>query len=256
MIIEQKNVFSILAYLVIIIIGLKLSSSIILPFLIAFFLFIIFLPLIKILNKYSVPNSISTLIILLIIIFIIFLFSSYFISANEDIIRNLNFYQNKYQEIIYKIILFFEHLNISFEWSSLIKAVEPGKIIRYITNFFSNMGNIILDISLTILLLMFLLFESNTVLKKTSYFIKTKEGENKIDTFFKNINRYFLIKTFTSLLTGFLIWIILSYFELPHAFFFALITFLLNYIPSIGSFIAAFFAIFASLLQLKDKFVE
>lgn len=190
------------------------------------------------------------MIVLLVIIFTLFLFSSYFISTNEDIIQNLNSYQNKYQEIIAKTILLFEKLNITFEWGSLIKAIEPAKLIQYIAGFFSNMGNILLDISLTILLLMFLLFESDTVLKKLSYFIKTTDGKHKLDVFFKSINRYFLIKTLSSLLTGFLVWLLLSYFELPHAFFFALVTFLLNYIPSIGSFIAAFFAIFISLLQL------
>lgn len=250
MTIEQKNIFPTLAYIVVIIVGLKLGSSIILPFLTAFFLFIIFLPFINILSKYSIPNVISTLIILFILIMALFLFSSYFLSTNQDIIQNLNMYQNKYQEIMPKIISFLEQFNISFEWNSVIKAVEPGKLIQCITGFFNNMRNILLDISLTILLLLFLLLESDTISKKISHFIKTQEGKNKLDTFFKSINRYFLIKTFTSLLTGFLIWILLSYFELPHAFFFALLTFLLNYIPSIGSFIAAFFAIFVSLLQL------
>jgi AI-2 transport protein TqsA len=189
-------------------------------------------------------------VVLSIIVFMLFLFSSYFISTNQDIIQNLGFYQNKYEEMIPKVILFFEQFNISFEWGSVIKAIEPGKLIRYITGFFSNMGNILLDISLTILLLMFLLLESNTILEKLSHLIHVKENQNIIDTFFKSINRYFLIKTLTSLLTGFLIWILLSYFQLPHAFFFALIAFILNYIPSIGSLIAAFFAIFISLLQL------
>ncbi len=250
MVTEQKNTFSTLAYLVIIIVGLKWGSGIILPFLTALFLFIIFLPFVKKLNRYSVPNIVSILLILLGIIFTLFLFSSYFISANQDIIQNLNVYQNKYQETIPKIISFFEQFNISFEWSSLIKAIEPGKLIQYITGFFSNMKDFLLDISLTILLLTFLLLESDTISKKIDYFVKTSDGKNKVDTFFESINRYFLIKTFTSLLTGLLVWILLSYFELPHAFFFALLTFLLNYIPSIGSFIAAFFAIFVSLLQL------
>jgi predicted PurR-regulated permease PerM len=104
-------------------------------------------------------------------------------------------YQNKYQETIPKIISFFEQFNISFEWRSLIKAVEPSKLIQYITGFFSNMKDFFLDISLTILLLTFLLLESDTISKKIDYFVKTSDGKNKVDTFFESINRYFLIKT-------------------------------------------------------------
>jgi AI-2 transport protein TqsA len=229
----MKNEYNLLiskfAYIIIIVAGLNLASDVILPFLGAFFLFIIFLPIVKIFNKYSVPNVITASIILSIIVFIFFVFISYFISVNENIMNNLDFYQNKFQEISPRIISFFEYFNISLEWDTLITIIEPSNLIKYISSLFGNIGNIILDILLTLFLVMFLLLETNIILDKIHYFFKLDKITNKntIDIFFNSISRYFLLKTFTSLLTGILIWILLSYFGLTYALFLALVAFIL-----------------------------
>lgn len=54
------------------------------------------------------------------------------------------------------------------------------------------------------------------------------------------ISKYITIKTAISLTTGFLVFLILSFFHVELAFMFGLLTFLLNFIPSIGSIIATF----------------
>jgi AI-2 transport protein TqsA len=48
-----------------------------------------------------------------------------------------------------------------------------------------------------------------------------------------------------------LIWALLESFDLQYAAFFGVLAFLLNYIPSIGSFIASFPALFVAILQLN-----
>ncbi len=65
-----------------------------------------------------------------------------------------------------------------------------------------------------------------------------------------SIRHYLSIKTVTSLLTGVLIWICLAIIGLDYAIIWALIAFLLNYIPNIGSIIAAVPAVLFALIQL------
>jgi len=248
--VDKKSTISSIVYIFIIITALKLGSGIILPFLIAFFIFIIFLPLAKKLNSLSIPNIFTSLIIFTIIIILLFLLTTFLISSSDDIIKSIPQYQEKFHKVTPKIIAFFEQFNISLEWNSIISLIEPAKIINYITTLFKGMGNIVVNIALTLTLVIFLLLESSVISQKALYFTKTVPQQEKLKLVLKNINRYFLIKTFTSLLTGFLVWIMLAYFNLQYAFLFAVLAFLLNYIPSIGSFIASFPALFVAILQL------
>lgn len=65
-----------------------------------------------------------------------------------------------------------------------------------------------------------------------------------------NINRYMVLKTLMSLLTGGLIWGWLWYLGLDFAPLWALVAFLFNYVPTIGSIIAAIPAVLLALVQL------
>ncbi len=249
--IDKNSTISTLAYVVIIIAGLKLGSGFIVPFLMAFFLFIIFLPLANKLNSFSIPNVITSLIIFSIIIVIVFLLGTFLKSSSDDIVKNIPLYQDKFHQASPKIIAFFAQFNISLEKNNIINLIEPAKIINYTTSLFKGMGNIVVSLFLTLLLFIFLLLESSTIFQKALYFTKTEKQKKQLLLFLNNINRYFIIKTLTSLLTGLLVWIVLKYFNLQYALLFAIIAFLLNYIPTIGSFIASFPAIFVAVFQLS-----
>jgi len=248
---SNKMDLSAVVYIIIIIAALKLGSVLILPFLMAFFLFIIFLPLANKLNSFAIPNTLTALIIFILIAVIVSSIATFIISSGDDIIKNIPIYQDKFYKVTPKIIGFFEKFNISLEWTSIISLIEPAKVVYNITSFFKGMGNVVINIILTLTLVIFLFLESSIISQKTLYFTKTAQEKEKLALVLKSISRYFLIKTFTSLLTGFLVWIMLAYFNLQYALLFAVLAFLLNYIPSIGSFIASFPALFVAILQLN-----
>ncbi|MDH4322180.1 MAG: AI-2E family transporter [Desulfobulbaceae bacterium] len=65
----------------------------------------------------------------------------------------------------------------------------------------------------------------------------------------KAVQRYLGLKIFLSLLTGLLVGVVLKYFGVPFAFLWAVLTFLLNFIPNIGSVIATLPPVAAALFQ-------
>jgi len=245
-----SNKIVVLASIMIVIGGLKVASSVVLPLLMAFFLFIIFFPLTKKLQNYKIPNIIITFIVLGIIITFLTLFISVFTDSANQIAKNIVIYQEKFYQSIPLIIKFFEQYDINIDWKSIIDVLNPVKIVQYTTIFFKNMGGVLLSIGLTLILLMFLLLETSLIDEKITRLANNENQRQKIEKFIKSINRYFIIKTFTSALTAFLVWLLLKYFNLDYAFLFALIAFVLNYIPSVGSIIAGFPPLFVSLLQL------
>jgi AI-2 transport protein TqsA len=64
------------------------------------------------------------------------------------------------------------------------------------------------------------------------------------------VNGYLGIKTLTSLLTGAIVGFGLSLQGLDYAIMWGVVAFLLNFIPNIGSIIAAIPAVLLSLIQL------
>jgi AI-2 transport protein TqsA len=124
-------VVSSLAYLVIIITGLKLASTIILPFLMAIFLFVLFLPLVNRLRLFGLPDILATIIVFALMVMILFFISTFLISSVHDITSNINIYQNKFYQITPKIINILEGLGIPLEKSDIVSLFDPSKIINY-----------------------------------------------------------------------------------------------------------------------------
>jgi AI-2 transport protein TqsA len=175
----------------------------------------------------------------------------FFISSSNDIVAHIPEYQEKFNKISPQIISFFKQFNISLEKTKIINFIEPTKVMIYITTFFKGMGNLVVNIFLTLVLVMFLLFESTTIFQKAFYFAKKQEQQDNLKLFLQSISRYFVLKTFTSFLTAIIVWLMLTYFHLQYAFLFAILVFILNYIPSVGSVLASFPPLFVSMLQLS-----
>ncbi|WP_297440291.1 AI-2E family transporter [Sulfurimonas sp.] len=246
----KNNIVAILAFIVIIIAGLKLASGVVVPLLMAVFLFIIFNPLLIKLHKFGVPNVIASLIVFLLIALLFLLLGTFLNNFSNEMMQNISTYQEKFRQISPQIALYFQERGVDLQWDSIMSFIEPVKVIGYISVIFKSMGNILVSVLLTLLLVMFLLLERASITEKALYFAQTQQRKEKLTLFIKNINRYFVIKTFTSLLTGLSIWIVLEYFHLQYALFFGVLAFLLNFIPSIGSILAAFPALFVAILQL------
>ncbi len=246
----NNSLLASMAYLVILIAGLKAGSSIIVPLLMAFFWFLLFLPLINKLRSFGIPDIFTTLIVFGITLIIIIVVGTFLIASAQDLIVNLPIYQEKYHEFIPKITGFFDRFGISLQKSYIVNLFDPIKIINYMAIFLKSMGDIMTNGLLTLIVVLFLFLESSLLSKKILYLTSEEGIEKKIELFLHNVNTYFLTKTVTSAITGFLIYAILIVFGLDYALLFAFLAFLLNYIPNIGSILAAIPAILFSLLQL------
>ena len=70
---------------------------------------------------------------------------------------------------------------------------------------------------------------------------RQEEARQVLDTIGRGIQKYLGVKTAVSLMTGSLCYFVLVMLSVPYALLFGLLTFMLNYIPTFGSIIAAIF---------------
>ncbi|MEA2027847.1 MAG: AI-2E family transporter [Campylobacterota bacterium] len=238
------------AYLVIVIAGLKAAESLIVPILMAFFWFLLFLPFIAKLRKIGFHDFIITIISFGITLVLVAVLGLFLISSSKELLSNIPTYQDKFYHLLPNIIEFLNRFDIPVKIDDVIAVFDPSKVIGLTAHFLKAMGGLMTDAFLTLIVVMFLFLESSLFEKKINYLFKDETLKRKSKLFLEHVNTYFVTKTATSITTGLIVFGMLSYFKLDHALLFGVLAFFLNYIPNIGSIIAAIPAVLLSLLQL------
>ncbi|MFW5833076.1 MAG: AI-2E family transporter [Pseudomonadota bacterium] len=109
---------------------------------------------------------------------------------------------------------------------------------------------------LVLLYVGFLLLEQQAIQRKLEVLhedpVRAQRTRVAIDRAIERIEVYIRVKTFVSALTAALSYAVMWLFEINYASFWALIIFLLNYIPNIGSILAVTFPTVLTLAQFAD----
>jgi predicted PurR-regulated permease PerM len=240
-----------IAAVIIIIAGLMFAESIVTSFLLALFISIICAQPITWLQRKKVPQGLAvTLVFILIVgIFIGFgeIIANSFSSFSEDAPK----YEKNLDEMRDSALEFLTKMGLSVSNVEIKGLLEPSKIMNLTATILGQLGSIMGNAFTIFFLALFLLLELDSIPIKTKAIMKGSSGSlDYLGVIGASIRHYLSIKTLTSLLTGLLIWICLAIIGVDYAIIWALIAFLLNYIPNIGSIIAAIPAMLFSLIQL------
>jgi predicted PurR-regulated permease PerM len=137
-------------------------------------------------------------------------------------------------------------------WRELIASqFDPARVIAMAANIALSVSQILSNTMLIILTVVFILLEASTFPRKLrKAFGDHPETQERYALIIEKIRSYLVIKTAMSLLTGVLITAWLWLFGVPYAGLWGMLAFLLNYIPNIGSIIAALPALMVAWLDL------
>lgn len=120
---------------------------------------------------------------------------------------------------------------IVLDQNSIITYLRELPLFDWFKNFGKQLFSLVSNVTLIILFIIFLLLGEKKALPSTS-------PNPLVQEMLSNVSKYLSVKLVTSLITAVIVWIILAAFQVKLAFLFALLTFLLNFIPSIGSIVA------------------
>lgn len=244
-------VISILASLVIIIAGIIYAQSFINSMLLAIFLSIVCAQPIIWMKKRKVPSGVAILIVLLGIVGIFIGFADIIGNSVSSFSEDAHIYEQRVEQIWMSVIHFFNERGIEISTDRLTEIIAPGKVMGYTAGALSQLGGVMGNTFTIFFLMLFLLMELDSFsIKARAIALNTNVSVDYFNTIGKNIRHYLSIKTVTSLLTGFVIWIGLLIVGVDYAIIWALVAFLLNFIPNIGSILAAVPAVLFALIQL------
>ena len=227
------------------------AQSMVNQILMALFVSIICAQPISWLQKKKVPQGLAITMVFvgIITVFIGFgeLISTSLSSFSEDAPK----YEENLNEMGKSVLIFAEDFGIKISADEMTSLFDPSKVMGITAGFLGQLGGFMGNAFTIFFLVLFLLMEVDSFSIKTRAIISgNTDSIDFINTIGNSIRHYLSIKTMTSLLTGTLIWISLAIIGVDYAILWALIAFLLNYIPNIGSIIAAVPAVLFALVQL------
>lgn len=240
-----------LAGFVIIMAGVIYAQKVINPFLMALFISIIFAHPIVWLKKKNVPHGVALVIMILVLIIFYFGFFELIGSSLSLFLEDAPKYEQHFKEISATAHQRLSAKGVSLSFLHGSHAAHPASIMQNTSQIFAKLREFINGEITFIFLVVFLLAEIEAVFFKTKLIEMNSPFSLEIlETISKNIRRYLSIKTLTSLATGILVGVSLAIIGVDYPVLWGLIAFFLNYIPTIGSIIAAIPAIFISIVQL------
>ena len=238
------------AAFVVVIAGMQAAASLLVPFLLAAFVAILCLPLLNGLINKHVPAGVAVLLIALGIVSVGLLIAAFVSSSLADFSHNLPSYQERLKILTGNAINWLAGMGLALSSQSMLEILDPSAAMGMAGKLLSGLGNALANTFLIVLTVIFLLIEASALPHKWSAMGKDAPSMHHFEAFVSSVSSYFAIKTWISLATGLFIAIWLAVIGVDYPLLWGLVAFLFNFVPNIGSIIAAIPAVLLALVQL------
>ena len=240
------------AAVIIIIYGLQMAKALLVPFLVAVFLALITVRPMLWMQSKRVPGILAALTIVSTIMLILAILAAILGTSVADFTAALPSYQERLDVIIKGAFDFIsEHVDGDDAIQSLSDMIDPGWAMGLAATILNAIKDVLTNTFLIFFTMVFILLEASTAeTKVTAAFGRSDESIARLGIFLANLGNYLGIKTIMSLATGLLAGLLTWSLGVDFPLLWAMLAFLLNYVPTIGSIIAAVPAVLLALVQL------
>jgi AI-2 transport protein TqsA len=238
------------ALFVIVVAGMRAAAAIINPFLLAVFLSSLCAPLLYWLEGHGVPHGLAVGAMVLGLLVAALLLMIFVGRSLTTLSLQLPAYQERLAVTMTQVFTWLSSLGLDMTMP-LSDYVTPRKVMGLVSSGLSIVRSLFTNLFLIVLTVLFILLETSGFPRKLQAALPDPErtlGHFKAIT--ANVNRYMGFKALFSLATGLSLWLLLTLIGVEFAGTWGVLAFFLNFIPAIGSFIAAIPAVIWALVQL------
>jgi predicted PurR-regulated permease PerM len=201
-------------------------------------------------QRRRVPTGLAVLGVVLILGGLFFGFSLFVGKSLNDFLGSLPSYQIQLQQQTVELRNWLAGHGIDISVDVIRKLFNPSVAMQVVGNTLSGLTGVLANIFLIMLTVVFILLEASGLPLK----IRVAKGDldaslGPFREFLVSVNRYLAIKTVFSVLTGVTVAVWLFILNVDFPMLWGLVAFLLNYVPNIGSLIAAVPAVLLGLVQ-------
>ena len=236
---------------------LRLAKPVFFPLFLAIFFYFILSPILAVLVRLKIPKPLAVTLIIVTAFCLFYLLGVLFYNSGRAFAASLPDYAQRMTSVLGSLS---EKLHLAkLNWDPWLwsKTLDAGKVANF---FLRSMNQVFSFFSTFVLIFVFLVFmlagRGKLRAKVEEAFRPQRASQinlviEKIDG---QIQKYLLIKTGISLISGATTLAVLLAFGVDFALLFALLTFLLNFIPSLGSIASIGLASVIAVFQFGSVF--
>ncbi len=247
---SPARVLATLGWITIVIAGMRAADTILVPMLLAIFLAFTCAPLVLWLEQKRMPAMLAVVIVVLLVILVGLGIGTVAGTSVRQFTLEMPKYQQQLRDEMTALLAWLQDVGVKVSSEDLLKYIDPGAAMRLGASMVSGLGEILTNSFLILLTVMFILFEASTFRRKVlAIWGDRQQSMESFSKFADDVYHYLAIKTAVSLGTGVLVavWVALLGVDFP--LLWGLLAFLLNYVPNLGSIIAAAPAVLLAMLQ-------
>lgn len=239
------------AAFVIVVAGMKQAASLLVPFLLSVFIAMLCSPLLAWLKARKVPSGLAITLIILMVIAAGTLVGAVVGGSVKGFSENLPLYEARLQQMIGGVISWLSGFGLELQSEQIREMADPGIAMKLAGNLLAGLGNTMANAFMILLTVIFILAEEAGFGAKL---VQARGGNTAalqaLERFSHAVNSYMGLKTLVSLFTGLVVYIWLLILGVDYAIMWGLLAFLFNFVPTVGSILAAVPAVLLALVQL------
>jgi len=227
------------AAVVIIIAGIKSAETLIVPFFLALFIGLLASTPITWLTNRRVPGPVAILLVMLLILSVSVVLGMAINVSVRQFIERLPEYESRLSDLVGGALAWLKASGIAIPREFAAQILDPAAAMRFAGSAFQGVGNLLSNSFLIILLVIFIIMEAARLPDKLALAFGSNDAVQHFMRFHETLNKYMAIKSLVSLATGATVWLALTLLGVDFPLLWGILAGLLNFIPTIGSLLAA-----------------
>lgn len=229
---------------------LKVMAPILGPLLLAAFIAIVATPALRWMRRHGVPKWGALAVIAFVLLDLGSLLALVTTGALEGFRESLPTYQERFVLLSDQLGRWAEGVGIGGSREAVPDLMDPNKVVGVVRLVLSSAGGLFATGLMVLLIVIFMLLEAPTLPAKLSAaFHLSAPGDERLQRVLDGINHYMRIKTLMSLLTAFCAGLLLRLLGIDFAVLWAVLAFLLNFVPVVGGIVMMIPPVLMALVQ-------
>lgn len=238
------------AALIVLLAGLKAAQELLVPLVFAGFLAVLTAPAVLWLQRKRAPAWLAVSLVVVGVVIGLVGLGTVFGSSVNAFVAAVPRYQLRLNETLYRATATFAEMGLPISTENLRQMINPAAAMSIAAELVSQVASMLSDTALIILTLAFILLEVASIPRKLRRAMGDPHADlSRYARLATEVKRYVVIKTYVSAATGLSLGALVGILGVDFPVLWGLIAFLLNYIPNIGSIVAAVPPVLLALVQ-------
>jgi len=250
--IKNTSVVITIAAVIVIIYGMQAAKVLLVPFLLAVFFALITIRPMLWLQSRGIPSVLAAITVVFSLMLFLTIVASIVGTSIGAFTAALPGYQAQLDSLLAGTLAFVQqYVDDDISIASATEFIDLGRAMGMAATLLNAMRGVLTNAFLILFTMVFILLEVSSVPTKVmAAFGRSAASFDRAGQFLNNLGRYLGIKTIISMVTGLIAGTMTWLIGLDFPLLWGMLAFLLNYIPTIGSIIAAVPAVLLALIQL------